>query len=416
MKFKPKIFLVVDWHHFFYEFFEPLIQSFGESLDVSVVINDLDPEHTNLIIKRCNNLKNVNNIHVVKLYGSGILNSLKAIHNLWNIAGYTGLWCFPFLSESSIRLLSQKIKLSGGRSIMLQNSLLHPSVWSNEKSNIVIEQKNPPKIFRFNKYTNYTRFLYKILKKTLSNLIFGMIISPIFIGQFFFKTKSSKLDYLVDSTDCAMVFSDREKKLFQDLYGSKNIKVVRLPSFNRGKKTEGNGILIAIPGPFIKDFEKNLDDFFIIARDIISVNKPNIIMIRFHPDESDQIKNIMLKKIEHFFKGSHIENVTGKPLFTILDKTNILISRPSNLIALTRQYSKYIAILGVLKSGFEDLLATNVQCRDLPDVCWIEKTEDMNFEYINKKKYKIENEVKSDLSSELIEMAKNLSLNKSLIH
>ena len=66
MKFKPKIFIVVDWDHFFYEFFEPLIQSFGESLDITVVINDLDPEHTSLIIERCNNLKNVNNMSVIQ--------------------------------------------------------------------------------------------------------------------------------------------------------------------------------------------------------------------------------------------------------------------------------------------------------------------------------------------------------------
>ena len=406
-KSKPKIFIAVEWYHFFYEFFEPLIQSIGDRAEVTVLINDLNQEHADLITQRCRSLTNVENVILIKLYGAGLMNSIASVLNLWRLAGKGGLWCFPFLSEPSIRLLSKKIKAGGGKAIMIQNSLLHPNVWDNDEeiNNVVQVQKRTPKLLRFDKYYNYSRYLYKIIKIKFVNIVFGLFISPVLTGEFFLRNKKIRFNYLVDESDVAMVFSSREKRLFESVYKSSHVNIVRIPCFNKGVKPEIDGLFIALPGPFKSEIPKDLDDFFDVVGTVISRQKPELIMIRAHPKESDFVKSHMINAVYDKFHNSKIVDVTGKPVFEVLDKSRIIISRPSNLLALSRQYSKHIAAIGVLGSGFEGILATNAQCRDLPDINWVEKSEQIDFNYLNKSEFLIEKETKKDLSSELINLA-----------
>jgi len=403
---KPRIFMLVEQYHYFKEFFEPLFESIGETVDIILIINNLNQQHTDKILFCSKELSNIKEIKIVKLYGAGLINSFFSVLGLLKYTKLGGIWCFPFLSDPAIRILSEKIAFGGGKSILVQSASLHYSVWEQKlKPAEIIKPEHFSKFLRFKKYPNYMRYIYRRFKRMFDLIFFGLLISPLINGKFFFKTKSMKFNYLVNSSDIAMVFSENEKKIFQRVYGSPKINVVRTPSYNKGINHDKNGLLIALPGPFKNSIPASLNEYFDVVNSVIIKQNPKVIMIRSHPGESEKIKKYVIDLVRSKFKDLQIEDVTEKPIFSVLDRTKILISRPSTLLVLSRNYSKYIAIIGVLNSGFDGILATNAQFSDIPDINWVEKPEDIDFDFINQKCFVIEKNVRKDLASELVALA-----------
>jgi len=398
--------MLVDQYHFFKEFFEPLFENIGDSVDIILIINNLNQQHTDKILFCSKELSNIKEIKIVKLFGSGLINSLFSVLALLKYTKLGGIWCFPFLSDPACRILSEKIALGGGKSIMVQSAALHYSVWEQKlKPAEIIKSEQFSKFLKFKKYPNYIRYIFKRFKIMFNLIFFGLLISPLINGKLFFKTKPMKFNYLVNSSDIAMVFSENEKEIFERVYGSSNINVVRTPSYNKGKNHDINGLLIALPGPFKNSIPTSLNEYFDVVYSVIIRQNPKIIMIRSHPGESEKIRKYFIDIVRTKFKDLHIEDVTGKPIFSVLDRTKIIISRPSSLLILSRNYSKFIAIIGVLNSGFDGVLATNAQLGDIPDINWVEKPEDIDFNFINQKCFVIEKNVRKDLASELVALA-----------